>query len=195
MSSLYTPVFPSSHLTQPPSALSSSDPPKRYDSPALDSSLSHLPPTLCPPSSSYVSSKHIDNIISAIDNALETCDCDRSRGKWGLVKGNLHLWCSGRGGGRLLGTLPMFRGSVVQSTPSPETEAQHPPAQLLITQSPMTITTHAKTWQQNLPFHTCALLIASTVTICSRAHAISTYQLKRTVGRGEEEEEDSCLGR
>ena len=54
---------------------------KSYDSkcsPALDSSLSHLPPTLCPPSSSYISSEHIDNIISAIDNTLEACNWSKS---------------------------------------------------------------------------------------------------------------------
>ena len=198
MSSLYTPVFfPPSHLTQPSSALSSSNPKKAIKAEihllsTLHLSLSHLPPTLCPPSpsSSYVSSERVDNIRSAIENTLETCDYDRSSGKWGLVKGHLRLRCSRLGGsGRYKwdvgNALDVERARKAkgkekekdkqwmlvdteeewfewerqnQSIPSPETEAQRPPAQLPITQSPMTVTTRVKTWQQNLPFHTCTPL-------------------------------------
>lgn len=193
MSSLYTPVFfPPSRLTQQPSTLSSSNPKKAIKAEVhllstLHLSLSHLPPTLCPPSpsSSHVSSERVDNIRTAIENALEACDYDRSSGKWGLVKGNLRLQCSRLGGsGRykwnIGNALDLERERKArdkgkekdkqwvladteeewfewerqnQPTPEPETEAQRPPERSPITQSPMTVTTRVKTWQQNLPFH------------------------------------------
>ena len=67
-----------------------------------------------------------------------------------------------------------------------------------------TITYHSITHDRNNTCQNLAMkssfphlhpsLIAGMVTICSHPHTISTYRLKHTVGRGEEEE-DSCLGR